>query len=557
MVIARGGVMDIYGNPVAGVELGSRGDQLKTRSDAEGRFEMNCSGSVRFFVLEVQDARWASVRDAAIDTSLPDREHVIITAPLTEIVGMVVEDGGDVIEDALIFLSLHRELLLACPVPLDATETPSYETHTDRHGHFRLNRAPDVPGARLWASAPGYRSGSVSVTGSRASDILLVLEADNRSESGIDGIVLLPDLTPAEGARVRLLSESVTTDVSGHFRLERPRRLPEDAILVATQSGFQAAVYPAFGEFCRVAQDYDLRSITLVLGGPALTIAGRVIDAAGSPLAGWHVSILDGTEISWEKGLPLLAEHLVSGDEAAMTGVDGRFSVGGLFARAYMLRALDMKSLLSERGGPFPAGSQDVVISLSQDAVYPRVAGQVVSRLGHPVGGARVTLGFVTSTAAEGGTAWIAGASTITDGEGRFELASVPRTGVHLDVTGDVVMPERFDLNPDGEHEKLRLSVALRCHIRVIPDRAPPPASRIEVCDATGAPLQIYVFENNVWSASHAWAIDEEGSGVVSVSEDATTLRVFGGWSADAEVLAEVPVTLDPRQVTEVHVAIR
>jgi hypothetical protein len=134
----------------------------------------------------------------------------------------------------------------------------------------------------------------------------------------------------------------------------------------------------------------------LFLGPEALTIEGRFRRPQPIALAGWVMSVVDGTEIAWDRSPPLLAEQLAAGAHPTATDSTGRFRVRGLYPRAYSLRAFDPKSLRSVRGGPFEAGRQDVVLSVDPDDVHSRVAGRIVSRSGRPVAAARVVLGLVT-----------------------------------------------------------------------------------------------------------------------------------------------------------------
>jgi hypothetical protein len=165
-------------------------------------------------------------------------------------------------------------------------------------------------------------------------------------------------------------------------------------------------------------------------------------------------------------------------------------------------------------------------------------------------------LGLVTTRTAQGGKTWITGASAVTDAEGAFELRNVPREGVHLDVSGDTVIPANFEVGPNVDPFALRLSVALRCHFRVLPDRAPPAGTHIELRDEDGAQVPIYVFESSVWSSRYTQGMDQEGSGVLAVSEDARALRVLTGWGDGQRTLMEQSVALAPHQVNDIRIVL-
>jgi hypothetical protein len=556
----RGRVVDLLGHPVVGARLHRRDDPTHVlgRCGPEGKFELSLPDGPPYFVLEAEDDRWASVRGAAVDRGVASSsEFLLVVGPAVDLAGTVATDSGHPVGAARVSLPLYRELLTAFPLPLDAGIAPEITTEADSEGRFRLPHAPGIAGSLLTASAAGYRPGFLRLDGRGDSNLAIVVREDPSEVRAIEGLVLRPEGTPAEGAQVRLWNLSASTDGRGAFRLDRPDGLPDEAALVASLEGFQSSVRSGFGEFAKTASDHELRSLVVFLGPEALSLEGSVVDGKSrEPLSGWTVSVVDGTEIARERTPPLFAENLAAGPHPTGTDPSGRFRVRGLYPRDYTLRAYDPKSLRSVRAGPFEAGRRDVVLSVGPDDVHPRVAGRVVSRTGRPVVAARVSLGLVTWRASGGRKLWIPGASATTDDEGRFVLENVPRTDVQLDVTGDEVMPASFDLDQAGDPEILSLSVALRCHFRVVADGPVPPASWIEVFDATGGALEIYAFEASVWMSSPKQGLDESGSGVLAVSEDARSLRVFAGGEEQPELLLESPLSLDPVGVTQVNVSL-
>lgn len=550
----RGRVLDALGAGAVGVGIHVRGDPKHEvgRSGANGAFELAIEEPPAHFVLDAEGDEWTSVRSAAVQTNAPiPADALLVVARAVEIAGVVVSDSGAEVGAAGVALPLYRELLSACPVPFDSTIAAEIRTQADAHGRFRLSRAPGIAGSFLVVTASGFRTEYVELDGRANEQLVVTLHADEREERTLEGIVLRSSGVPVEGAHVHVWDRSTSTDARGRFRLDRPAWLPDDAALVASHEGDQSLIRAGFGAFTKTASESELRSLLLVLGPAALAIDGRVVDTRGVALAGWVVSIVDGTEVADSHAPQLFAEQLATGRRNAVTDADGRFRVGGLFPRAYTLLAYDPKSLQSIRDGPFEAGRQDVVLTADVDAVA-RVAGRVVARSGTPVSHARVTLGFVTSQSPAGAKQWIQGASTTTDDDGHFAFDSVPRAGVHLDVSGDDVIPQSFEL--DRIADALSLSIALRCHFKVTLEGALPSSSWMEISDGAGAPLDIHAFEANVWTSSRKQPLDQPGSGVLAVSEDARTLRVLSGSDGSASVLAEVPLSLDPHAVNELRV---
>ena len=202
----------------------------------------------------------------------------------------------------------------------------------------------------------------------------------------------------------------------------------------------------------------------LVLGQD-LAIAGRVIDADGKPLSGWRVALQGTTELSHGR-LPVVAAETLGGAGAVITGARGRFRVGGLLERDYALQAWDKDTLLMIKGVAVPAGTDDLELRLAPDALHPRVAGRIVTRAGRPVAQARVRVSAVTYRT-ESGFSSDTGAETLTDADGRFELADVPRELVYLDLDAENILPERYWFDDGQPVDDLVLSVPARVHFQV------------------------------------------------------------------------------------------
>jgi hypothetical protein len=559
ILIVRGQVFDVHGNGVVGARLRQLGhpEQALGTSGTDGKFELSVKDPQAHFVIDVDDDKWAMVRSASVYGHAQNPVNaVLVVAPAIEVSGVVVTGDGVGISTAHVSIPLYKELLAGCPVPFDSTIAVDVVIDTDAVGRFALKHVPGVRGSFLCVNAPGFHSKYFKLEGTSDSNLVISLEADEQGEQEIEGIVLQPNGGPADNTSIHLWNSSATTDDEGRFRLDRPGWLPEQAALVASREGVQPAIWHKFGAFVMTATDSEVRSLILVLGPPALIIEGYVLDGRGGKLSGWIVSIVDGTEVGDERRTQLFAEQLAASKPNSVTDADGRFRITGLLPRPYMLLAYDPRSLQSVRGGPFDAGRQDADLIADVGAVYSHVAGRVVSRKNAAVAGVRTVLSFVTKQEPSGKKQWIRGASTTTDDAGEFSFTNVPRSGVHLDVFGDAIMPQSFEIAPSVDAERLSLSVALRCHFSVTTDGTLPAASSIEVLDENGLPLDIFVFEANVWQSSSKQAINEVGSGVLAVSEDARALRVLAGGQESASTLAQTSLSLDPHTVTPVFVSL-
>jgi hypothetical protein len=245
-----------------------------------------------------------------------------------------------------------------------------------------------------------------------------------------------------------------------------------------------------------------------------------------------------------------LAEDLARGKNkkvATKSDRGGRFELGGLLTRDYVVQAYEEGSLLMLRSPPTPAGTQDLVLRVPADA-FQRLAGVVVARDGTPLADVRVDPILVTASCG-GASSWDHGEGVSTDANGRFELARIPRQYVALQANGDGVMPQSFELDEARPGEELRLSLARRCHFRVELGTAGTAAAAtpefISALDADGVTLSLNSFEGNGWSASTYAHLAELGTHPLAVSEDARTL-VF--WRGDEE-LGRVALMLVPGEV--------
>ncbi|MBK7877880.1 MAG: carboxypeptidase regulatory-like domain-containing protein [Planctomycetes bacterium] len=94
----------------------------------------------------------------------------------------------------------------------------------------------------------------------------------------------------------------------------------------------------------------ELHGVRLVLGGPALAIAGTVLDANGRPAKGWRVALQGASATR----------------DAARTDRQGRFVLSGLVPGAHVLRAWSTTTDDAFESEPVEAGARDVVLARSR-----------------------------------------------------------------------------------------------------------------------------------------------------------------------------------------------
>jgi hypothetical protein len=237
-----------------------------------------------------------------------------------------------------------------------------------------------------------------------------------------------------------------------------------------------------------------------------------------------------GAAVEDGRDVPDLLWNFVEAD------ANGEFELGGLLPRDYSLCAMDPATLVHAELGPFAAGSTDLTLVLHRDDVFPRVAGRVVSGSGRPVAGVRVgtsrTVARVEFQLAHGrqtSARGCPGPSTVTDAEGRFELARIPRKGVELTFGGDAIQPIGHALAADEDVEELEIAVALRCHVQIeLRDRRGR-ADSFHVLDEDGNELSISRFRGEDEYASSSFPLVDGRSEVFALPEGQRTIVLYHG----------------------------
>jgi hypothetical protein len=543
----RGRVLDLAGAPVPGVDLVARGgDTPMARSLGDGSFELTTS--LASLVLVASSNRWATVRSLSTRNE-PVDDGIVVVAPVVPVSGIVVDESGAGLEGVQVAVEIDDAALASFPFPLDTTTSePEPSVESGPGGAFSIPRSIAAPRAKLVASREGYERARIAAPLVPTTDARIVLVSSVRAARFVTGVVVRANGDAATKATVHLGEDQAKTDERGAFRLEVPEWVRDSQPLVAVEAGSQAASVATFGGTLNASKEAPA-PVRLVLGPPPLVIAGRVVDADGKPQEGWTVGLLNGTPVSVGRVPPITAEALTTGkDEPTKTDALGAFEVPGLLDRDYQLFAYDTASLGRIETGPIAAGTTDLVMKLAPDAYIAKVAGQVVAKDGTPVAGATVSLGQVIARD-EGAQAWINGAGTTTDAKGAFELTKVPRNFTHVDVGGDLVLPQSFPLAEQDLARPLRLEVARRCHFRVEGLPASGKERWISAYDAQGKELQVMAFQSGGWSSTHRQQVTTDTTRVYAVSESAVELRLFEDYD---RVAGKKPMHLVPGEVTVV-----
>lgn len=153
----------------------------------------------------------------------------------------------------------------------------------------------------------------------------------------------------------------------------------------------------------------------------------------------------------------------------------------------------------------------------------------------------------------EVGSSWRTGRSeALTDEDGRFELADVPRPPVMLELRGEGILPADCEL--EGERvDDLEIEVTQRCHFRVDLGAGVPDGVVAALEDAAGERLTIFRFKAGGWSDFSHLELKEDAANVLAAGEDARTLVLSAGSGTEREE-RRIPLALHPERVSDVWI---
>lgn len=351
------------------------------------------------------------------------------------------------------------------------------------------------------------------------------------------------------GALVLLGRRETTTQADGAFTFAT-EGLPADVDLVAIVPGHQPAVVD---DVLSIGQAQRGERIEVVIPGPALSIAGTLLDSDHSPGAGWMLELSDGTPTAIDAFPPLTAEDLAAGATRASSNrtdespnrqrvaADGGFRVGGLRAgRSYVLRAWNEHTLEDVRSEAIPAGTERYVFRVPSASRRELVWGHVVDRRGAPLEGVRVRLTMRVHSG-DSTTSYQTGQEQTTGPEGAFEFTRVPRRDLLLRFTASHVASLYREFPADETGVGLRVELSALCALRFesLPGLVVPDAVR--ALDASGAALRMdQEISPGVTRGGYQVGLNAGQSTTIRVSDAAAWLVLLG----DGVELRRVPVNL-------------
>ncbi|MBL8861411.1 MAG: carboxypeptidase regulatory-like domain-containing protein [Planctomycetes bacterium] len=367
------------------------------------------------------------------------------------------------------------------------------ETQSDERGQFAIPGVPPGEGYELTATGSGFAV-------SHAMDLSIVAGADTRvrlqTRAGgtIMGRVLasraqgepvpLPDAhlgAVPRGLRNLRCAEEVLTTTHCVTRADGTYVMtnvpPGDVDIVA----IERTHLPAIGARLALADGVAVQAADIVLA-PGAMIAGRVVDARGSPVPGVSLrfNLVDWRNFQFDFSLAPMMAAAVKGFDLPKTDADGRFLAGPIAGdpphEVTFQKAGFVEHVL--RHDPRTA-TEEVVVRLQRGGSVEGVVVDV-SR-GEPVTAFTVTGGDLVETDADapGATNPFSGGTTVEDAAGRFRVESVRPGSSTLVFRAPGYLPEAVSVEVVEGQTKKGLIVEL----------APGGVVRGRVLDAQGAPV--------------------------------------------------------------------
>ncbi len=467
----RGRVIDVQGAPVPGVKVDYTSNdwqamRLTSASPGVAKRQVTTDYAGVFSLtdrapldLHVETELLTTVYSGVVNWDAPTPDPLVIVAPRTKVAGLVVDETGQSVPNAMLSIVFDPVERLPDGLVLEGSRLVEKKTKSDEQGTFEFASAAELGGAKLTANALGFAQASIPVLSGGGLDVRVVMTRLTANAHTIFGQVQLPGGAPSADTMVSAGSVSTRTDASGRFALDFGMALgwmdhKAPLRLAAARAGF----LPAIEELISIDEAKSLGwpdDLVLVLGGPPLSIHGRVVDQNGNPILGVLVGSRDMTRFGLEMepgatwGLPRTLEEVSGGTDWTKSGFNGEFKFKGLLDREYRLRLIETESALTMESSPIRAGDRDVTLVLDRRKLGT-LAGQVTDRFGTGMPHIRVAV-----TRQDTGSLEI-GRSTTTDSEGWFRLEGVTVEPELLRIQGVGIVSELFREFPEGA-EILRL----------------------------------------------------------------------------------------------------
>jgi RNA polymerase sigma-70 factor (ECF subfamily) len=527
-----GRAVDLDDRPLAGLAVGLRADGAlvaEARTAGDGSFELAAEALHGELVL--LDEAWTPVLRPLLWRA-EEEVLVLVAAPRIELAGHVLDVDRRPAEGARLRIDFDEGLRARFGAVLDHSQLVEPSDRADADGGFALPQVPRTDLARLRIDLPGYETRFVPLP--EASDWAMEIVLDELYEGVLvlRGRVVDEEGAAVAGAWISLDGSTAETAPDGTFALDLDGP-GESGVLQAAAAGRRPARIERTGETNLDPAAWP-RPLELVLTGAPAAIRGRVVDAAGAPVPDAKLRLVDPTPFGSLPVPGMNADIVIGTDlESLLDGRrfsygdrsaddEGRFALTGLDARAYVVEAIDRRTLAwTSATLAASADGEEVELRLPDVGPTRPVAGRVVHPDGSPAAGARVLL--EARRAEQNESEWIEGAEAVADEEGRFAFATGGAAATHLWLDGPEPGSGLYVELAGLDLEDLEVVLPRTCHVQVVLTD-PAEADAVRFLDAEGATLNPVRFHGNLAWGQERLDLSEGRSEAVLVSELAAWL---------------------------------
>jgi len=537
----------------------SRVDDPPVVSGLDGSFEIAIP--VERGTLTASGPGWATLVGPGVSGERPPELPLVVVGPTRSYGGLVVDQDGEPLRAVEVVAYPPSQGLIGEVGGALGVVAPIGRTQTDEQGLFELQEQPWMAGAILVARRNGYRQARQGLP--RKSTLELRLELERIGGTAVlTGVVLDAEGLPAAGAYVSFRRRVVNTGPDGGFAIELSETEEHNGTLRAASRGF----LPALEEVTR--EDF-LRAepFTLLLGGPALEIHGRVVDDAGAPLEGALVWSFGGEpfgtvpqnlgELEFWIGATVeevLSGQVDGGPRALETKADtsGRFHLRGLLDRPYTLYAMHPVTQEVARVERVAAGRADVILTLVGSEPVRPVAGLVTTLDGEPIAGAllRVNRRVPSSGTVDGSHAADLDFHAVTDADGRFQFDALCTEGTSLLLNGEMIPSAQVrELDQEADLLDVRFAVPAIAWVRVILESDLELADRVELRNTADDRVVLTVKAGSVTLGMIDAMLNGGRTDLIQTDQAATTL-VFLKQGLEVD---RIPLRLKAGEINEIR----
>lgn len=546
----RGHLLDADGSPLPGLEVrfASRGkDQRFATAICSGDGSFELAIPLTTGTLACSQPGFLTLYESFVDDDSATAEHVVVAARSIRLAGTVIDDRGVLVDAARITIPWKRLVAPRIQFDLARSTARTIQTTAREGGRFVFEEAPRLPESAsstegLVATHDDYDAARAALPRSDRDDLRIVLPTRSIPANALNGTVVDRIGLPIGGAFVACGDEAQSTDSLGRFSFPLAGGEEDPSELRAVALGLRAVSVP------RPVEGWSSH-VRVVLGEDALRIRGKVVDRAGEPVKGVRVTLDSGMVLAANPSR--WTEEVAGGfDESTATDSEGRFEIGGLLDRNYVLHAIDVTTLANLKSKAIPAGSEDVTLVLDPERVFSKLRGRIVDHTGNGVSSASVTCQLpyhIIETKFSTSASNCAGPPIAVDAAGRFEIENAPLYGLVLSIAGERVEQTNFTVSEGFDrHDELTITVECSASFRLELDPIDPAARFLEIRDANDRTLFVTARTYGGWSKNNSSEIVDGRTSVLAVSDRAAwaVLR-----RADFSEIRRFEIRLSPEDV--------